>query len=124
MDQSLLVSRGHSLIKALDEDGFRPRVAMWVYNSDADSWRLWIVPPEGFADMRAFYRRITDIVANNKEILSDIDASDTEMVLESHPAMKGIGEYLKMPGLGSSYFSGNKFGNFYLPEGIILRSNL
>jgi hypothetical protein len=126
MDQNVLVSSGQALIKALDNAGLQVRVAMWVHNTDADTWKLWIVPPAKFEqkDKLAFYRQISEIVSKNRTVLGGIDASDTEMVLDSHPAMKGLGRFLKMPGLGNAYFSGNRFNGFYLPDGIILRSDL
>jgi hypothetical protein len=124
MDQNVLVSSGHALIKALDDVGLRPRAAMWVHNTDTDTWKLWIVPRAGFTDKHEFYRRVSEIVSKNRAALGGIDASDTEMVLDSHPAMSGLGRFLKMPGLGSSNFPGNRFNGFYLSDGIILRSDL
>ena len=75
-------------------------------------------------DKLAFYRRISEIVSKNRTVLCGIDASDTEMVLDSHPAMKGLGRLFKMPDLGNVYFSGNSFNGYYLPDGIVLRSDL
>ena len=53
-----------------------------------------------------------------------MDVSDTEMVQDSNPAMKGIGMFIRVPDLAAVSFSGNRFNDFYLPDGIILRSNL
>lgn len=124
MDQNVLVSSGQALIKALDNAGLRARVAMWVHNTDADTWKLWIVPPAGQKDKLAFYRRISEIVSQNRAVLGGIDASDTEMVFDTHPAMKGLRRIIRMPDLGNAYFSGNNFNGYYLPDGIILRSDL
>jgi hypothetical protein len=124
MDQSLLVSSGHALIKALDDANMPPRVAMWVHNADANTWKLWIVPPKEFVDKHKFYRRISEIVTDERAALGGIDASDTEMVLDSHPAMAGLGRMVKMEGLGVINFPGNVFNGFYLPDGIVLRSNI
>ncbi|MFL9827475.1 hypothetical protein [Rhodoplanes sp. SY1] len=124
MDQNVLVSSGQSLVKAMDETGLAPRIAMWVHNSDTDTWKLWIVPPRGLHDKREFYRSVAAIIARNRDTLQSIDASDTEMVPESHPAMKGLGRVIRMPGLGVAHFAGNRFNGFYLPDGIVLRSAL
>jgi hypothetical protein len=97
---------------------------MWVHNTDTDTWKLWIVPSAGVKDKHEFYRRIAEIVSKNRAALGDIDASDTEMVLDTHPAMRGIGRFLGIRGLGSAYFLGNMFNGYYLPDGIILRSDL
>ena len=124
MDQNTLVSAGHALVKALDATGLNPRLAMWVHATDTDTWRLWIVPPAGLTDKRKFYRRVSEVVSKNRTDLGGIDASDTEMVLDSHPAVQGLRGFMDMPGLGSAYFSGNLFNEYYLPDGIILRINL
>ena len=124
MDQSALVVGGQALVRAMDADNLRPRVAMWVHNTDMDTWKLWLVPPRDQQDKRDFYRRIAEIVAKNRPKFGGVDASDTEMIAATHPAMKGLGGFVKMPDLGSVYFSGNRFNGFYLPDGIVLRSDL
>ncbi|WP_158817861.1 hypothetical protein [Methylocapsa sp. S129] len=124
MDQNTLVAGGQALVKAMDAASFPPRIAMWVHNMDTDTWKLWLVPPKGHLDKQDFYRRIAQIVPQHRAEFGGIDASDTEMVSDTHPAMKGLSGFLKMPGLGSVQFSGNRFNGFYLPDGIILRSDL
>ena len=124
MDQSVLVSSGQSLVRAMDHSGLSPRIAMWVHNSDTDTWKLWLVPPPGLDDKREFYRRVAEVISKNREQLQGIDVSDTEMVLDSHPAMRGLCRLFRSPGLGVISFYGNRFNGFYLPDGIILRSDL
>lgn len=124
MDQNTLVSAGHALVKALDAIGLNPRVAMWVHATDTDTWKLWIVPPAGLTDKQEFYRRVSEVASKDPAALGGIDASDTEMVLDSHPAIKGLRGFMRMPGLGNAYFSGNRFNGYYLPDGIILRIDL
>lgn len=122
MDQNTLVTGGQALVRAMDESGFHPRIAMWVHNTDIDTWKLWLVPPKGHKDKADFYRRIAEIVTKHRNELSGIDASDTEMVPDTHPAMQGISKFIHAPQLTTIHFSGNRFNGFYLPEGIILRS--
>ena len=124
MDQNILVSAGHALVKALDAAGLNPRLAMWVHATDTNTWKLWIVPPVNLNDKQEFYRRVSEVVTKNRAELGGIDASDTEMVLDSHAAVRGLRGFISMPGLGSTHFSGNRFNGFYLPDGIILRVNL
>ena len=104
MDQNTLVVGGQALVKALDAAGFRPRIAMWVHNTDIDTWKLWLVPPKKHADKQDFYRRIAKIVSQHRAEFGGIDTSDTEMVLETHPAMKGIGKYISNAGAGKRQF--------------------
>lgn len=122
MDQSLLVSSGHTVVKALDAAGLAPQIAMWVRGSDTDTWKLWIVPPDTVKDKREFYRRLAELITEHRKELGDFAVSDVEMASMSHPAMQGIAAFIRVEGLGSARFSGNRFNGFYLPDGIILRS--
>lgn len=124
MDQNILVSSGHSLVRAMDEAGLSPRIAMWVHSSDTDTWKLWLVPPPGLNDKREFYRKLAEVISSNRDRLPGIEVSDTEMVADTHPAMTGLGRFFKVLGLSGIQFSGNRFNGYYLPDGIILRSNL
>ena len=124
MDQAVLVSSGQALVRALDAAGLAPQIAMWVHNSETDTWKLWIVPPDTVTDKHDFYRRVAKAISAHRNVLGDFAASDVEMVPISHPAMQGIGTFMRLEGLGSVHFSGNRFDGFYLPDGIILRSVL
>lgn len=108
----------------MDTAGISPRVAVWIHNTDTNTWKLWLVPPKGFNDKRAFYRKIADILSSKQGEVAGLEVSDTEMVPDSHPAMKGLGRFLKVTGLASVFFTGNRFNGYYLPDGIILRSDL
>jgi hypothetical protein len=124
VDQSALVSSGHALVRALDAAGLQPRFAMWVHNTDLNTWKLWLVPPSGLTDKREFYRRVAVLVAQHRNELGGLDVSDTEMITEAHPAVKGLRGFMHAPGLTDIHFSGNSFNGFYLPDGIILRIEL
>ena len=124
MDQSTLVAGGQALVRELAKIGFPPRVAMWVHFAETDTWKLWIVPAAPITDMRQFYRQVAEIVTKHRADLGGIDASDTEMIPETHPAMKGLRRFLRASGLTSVHFPGNRFNGYYLPDGIILRSAL
>lgn len=123
MDQNSLVNDGHALLKALDDASIPPRLAMWVHSPDTDIWKLWVVPPSSLTDKRDFYRQVAKAISRRKNDLAGLDASDTEMILDTHPAAKGLKRFMKMPGFGGARFTGNTFNGFYLPDGIILRVN-
>lgn len=121
MDQTTLVSSGQALVRALDDAEFSPRLAMWVFNSETDAWKLWLSPPAGKIDKADFYRRVSKVISNHRDKLGGIDASDTELILENHPAIEGLRGIMSAPGINSISFAGNRFNGFYLPQGIILR---
>ncbi len=124
MDQGALVTTGQLLVKAMDRSQLAPRLAMWVRNADADTWKLWLVPPKGLDDKLDFYRKLSVVIASNRHDLPLFDVGETLMVPDSHPAMQGMKTLLHAEGLASIPFPGNRFGDYYLPEGIILRSAL
>src|SRR5262249_20074026 len=95
MDQNVLVASGHALVKALDAIGIPPRAAVWVHNTDTDTWKLWIVPHKEVSDQRTFYRQVAEVVTKNRDQLSGLDASDTEMVSEAHPAIAGLSRIVR-----------------------------
>jgi hypothetical protein len=124
VDQNALVSTGHALVKALDAGGLKPRFAMWVHNADTDSWKLWIVPPKMKIEKHDFYMRVARLLKNNRAEVGNLEAADTELIADKHPAMKGLKGFMKVPGFQCIAFSGNQFNGYYLPDGIVLRADL
>ncbi len=121
MDQTSLVKSGHALIDALSEAGIAPRAAIWVYNSDTDIWRLWIVPPNTITDQREFYRRVTEVIARNQDKMGLLDASDIQFTKSEHPALAALARIAKVEGKGDLRIQNNMLNGFYLPDGIILK---
>jgi hypothetical protein len=124
MDQEVLVSSGQELVRLLDDTKIKPSAAMWIHYADTDTWKLWIVPSGQEIDKREFYRSVAEVISNNRDLLHGIDVSSVELVSASHPAMKGMKNFLHMPGIGSAHLSGNTWNGFFLPEGIAIRVNL
>lgn len=125
MDQSTLVENGHNLIEAMSRNGIALRGAMWVHSTDTDVWRLWIVPPKELTDKREFYRRVSEVITKNRNLFSDFDAGDVDLISDTHPAIAGISRMFKVTGPKSSAFLKNNMVNgFYIPDGIILLMNL
>jgi hypothetical protein len=122
MDQGTLVTSGHALVKALDAAGLAPQLAMWVHSSDADTWKLWIVPPNSVKGKQEFYRRVAEIITQLRDEVGGLSASDIEMVSNTHPAIIGLTSIMRVDGLSSVQFKGNRFNGYYLPDGIVLRS--
>lgn len=124
MDQNALVADGHALLRALDHSGLRTKLAMWVHDTDADSWKLWLVPQDRLTDRISFYRDVSEQIAKHRSEMLGMESSDTKFVSDDHPAIIGLRSYVRAPGLEAIRFPGNLFNGYYLPEGIILRSDL
>ena len=120
MDQNLLVENGHNLIDALQNKGVNLKAAVWVHNTDTNSWRLWMVP-NNLKDKREFYRKVAEAISAESDKLQGMDASDTEMVSETHPAITALRGLVHVEGRSSVQMSNNMLNGFYLPDSIILR---
>jgi hypothetical protein len=121
VDKDLLVSSGSALVRILDENGLKPRAAIWVYNSDTETWRLWIVPEKGISDKAEFYRKLARIISDNRDKLPGFDIGYVEYKPADHPVVRGMGSFIHMEGLGSAQVTNNRLNGVYLPDGIILR---
>ncbi|RUO98027.1 hypothetical protein [Hyphomicrobium sp.] len=120
MDTNVLVTAGHKLIDLLEAKGFKARAAMWVHNSDVETWKLWIVGPKNFTDQRTFYRKVSEAISQNKQDFPGIDASYLELIPDSHEAIRGLSKFARVTGKSSVFMQNNRFNNFYLADGIIL----
>lgn len=121
MDKSALVDDGSKLVRWLDKSKLKPRAAMWVYNSETDSWKLWIVPSSSVKDKREFYLELSNIISAHRDEIPSFDISSVEFKADSHPAVKGLSAMLRMEELGSAHLSNNRYNGFSLPDGIVLR---
>lgn len=121
MDKDVLVKEGQALVRYLDESKIKPRGAMWVYSSDTDTWRLWIVPSSTMTDKTEFYRLVSEAISQHRNELPGLDVSSVELKNADHPAIVGLGKFLRMDGLGAAHFSNNRFNGFFLPDGVVLR---
>lgn len=124
MDQDALVRSGQALVRHLDETEAAPRLAMWVNFSDAGSWRLWIVPANGLEDKREFYKIVANTISRFKPEMPDVDVSSVEYVNDNRPVIRGMREFLHAPGIVNAKLGGNTVNGVYIPDGVLIRSNL
>jgi hypothetical protein len=120
MDQSVLVNEGKLLVGWLDATKIKPKAAVWVYNSEAESWKLWIVPSNDISKTD-FYLALSQIISEHRAELPGFDISEVEFKSAGHPAIKGLGAMIRMEGIGSAHMSSNRLNGFLLPDGIVLR---
>jgi hypothetical protein len=124
MDSNLLVTNGTALLRVLDQEAVKPRAALWVQNPETGTWRLWVVPSKLFTDKREFYRVVSEAISKHQDEIQNMDASDTELVSETHPAIDALSKLFRIPGCGSLTVEGNMLNGFYLPNGIIIRMDI
>ncbi len=121
MDTSVLVTSGSVLVKALDDKGLKVRAAVWVYNSETDAWKLWMVPDAAHSDKAAFYLQLAEIITANRDALPGFDIGLVEFKSADNPAINGLSKFIRMEGLGNARLSNNVLNGTYVPDGIVLR---
>ena len=121
MDTDILVKEGQRLVGYLDEGKIKPRGAVWVYSSDADAWKLWIVPSQTITDKREFYRIVAQTITNHRAELPSLDVGMVEFKLADHPVVEGLGRFMHVEGISAVSVSNNRFNGFLLPDGVVLR---
>ncbi len=121
MDTDLLVTESQILIRLLDEGRMKPRGAIWVYESERDDWRLWIVPAEGMTDKRELYRLVAEILSAHRAEMPSLDIASIEFKTEDHPAIRGLGRMVHMEGIGAAPVRHNMLNGYYLSDSVVLR---
>ena len=121
MDQGILVADGKTLIQLMDKAGMTPRAALWVYSSDTDSWKLWVVPDISVGSKEEFYRRLARVISDNRACLPEFDIGKVEYKAADHPVVRGMTSAIRVEGLGQVRMTNNMLNGVYLPDGIVLR---
>lgn len=121
MDTDILVKEGQKLVQLLDDSAVKPRGAVWVYSSEADAWKLWIVPSETITDKREFYRIVAQTITQHRDDLPSLDVGLIEFKSADHPVMIGLGRFMRVTGVSAVSVSNNRFNGFLLPDGVVLR---
>lgn len=93
---------------------------MWVYNSEVNSWKLWIVPA-GEVSKSEFFLKLSEIISAHRDELPGFDISEVEFKSDNHPAISGLKRIMRLEGIGRAHLSNNQFNGFFLPDGILMR---
>lgn len=93
---------------------------MWVYNSETDSWKLWIVPA-GNVSKSEFFLKLSEVISAHRHDLPGFDISEVEFKADNHPAIEGLKSMMRLEGIGSAHLSNNRVNGFFLPDGILMR---
>ncbi len=123
MDQNRMVRNGHDLVNALDGKGMHVGAAVWVHNTNVDTWKLWVVP-RSKTEKREFNRQVAEAISNDKMRFADINASDTELVDRNHPAISALNSFAKVTGQSSMSMTNNMLNGYYMTDGIIVLMDL
>jgi hypothetical protein len=103
-----------------------PRAALWVHATDADTWKLWILPKSATIDKRDFYRRLSGIVSKHRDELGGIDAADVDLINDNNPVIRAMRDAraFRVTEQSSVNIKSSTFQGYYLAEAIILQMTL
>lgn len=125
MDKELLVTAGHEILSQLEKKGFSAGAAMWIHNTDVDTWKLLVVPAEKkFKDQRKFYRLVAEIIGASPDAFHGMDASFTKLTEATHPAIASLSKLFRVENKSSIFLQNNKLNDFFLADGIVLLMKL
>lgn len=115
------VAAAQRLTRLLDEAGYAPRAVLWAYTSDAESWRLWVVPPADLADKRDFYLVVAGIFADYSAELQGMRLGDVLHVGPDHPVIRGLDGFGAARDIGEMRISHNMLNGYFLPAAVVVR---
>ena len=121
MDRDPLVDKGHTLIDLLEAEGLKIAVAIWIQNPEADAWRFWLTPEDKLDDKREFYRRIAEIIAKHRDVLPDLDASDTELISKDNPVVKSMRGLFSVKERSLVRLTNCTIDSVFIPAALILK---
>ena len=121
MAQTLLVTidipLGTEVLAALDVDGLNPSIAVWVYLSDYEDWRLLLASPhwDGGPIQRSYgmvFRAFEDAG------ISRLRAPEIMICRMSDPFIKALQQrYAKLGDVRGMRVGGDRFGERYVEDG-------
>jgi hypothetical protein len=115
------VEASRALVDFLEHHGFPLKAALWVYQSDAERWRLVICPVERRTDFTTFYRDFARAInaAGTPPALLRLDRVD--IVEDTSPLVNQLGKVVRVDGGSSVRFTNNMINGVFLEDALILK---
>ena len=130
MDKTTLVEKdfkdGELLIAELDKAQLKVHSALWIYNSEADNWRLMIASDkEDFSSPKKAYSLINEVIEkmNNSGINIGFSLENISVVSTDHPLIRLLSSAIKTNprSISGIRFSRNTIDNNYIEDAYIYR---
>lgn len=118
------IDAGLNLIRALDERNYGVVAALWLYNSDMDSWRMTIAYQGARKDLEKKYLEAAIISADWREKNPEepiLDLSKVKITSADDKLIAGLGPALRVDGIGEIRFSRNTINGIFVEDALIHR---
>jgi hypothetical protein len=86
-----LIDAGAKLVQSVDKKGLSPDAAFWLYSSDSQAWRLFLVETKlGKAGPKDVYRQIQKVMKELPEESQVLSLSDIGLLRSDAPFVKRL----------------------------------
>lgn len=130
MDKTTLVEKdfkdGEILIKELDKAHINVHSALWLYNSESDSWRLIIASKiADFSSPKKAYSHISKVLKDmkNSGVSVGFSLENITVISPNHPLIMILSQAIHTGpnDINGIRFSRNRIGNSYIEDAFIYR---
>ncbi|MDP3896923.1 MAG: hypothetical protein Q8Q62_09630 [Mesorhizobium sp.] len=118
------VEAGLNLVHALDKKGFGVIAALWLYNSDTETWRMVIGYEGARKDLERKYLEAATISAEWRKQHPDepiLDLSSVRITSADDSLLVGLKPVVRVDGIGEIRFSRNMVNGIYVEDSLIHR---
>jgi hypothetical protein len=120
-----MIESGGVLVRKLDEQGFQPAAAFWLYDPDLRRWKLIIVEVKlGVVGPKKIYKKIQDVISVSKEDMPDISLDLVTLTKPDAPIVILLKKAVRTePGVGGIRFTNNVVNGTVIEDAYIYRLN-
>lgn len=118
-----MIDAGAELVKKLDETGFVPTTALWLFQPDDNEWRLYLASPEvDTRGPRHVYKRIQNAIAEMGEAAAAVPFSSIGLLTTDSELVRLIRKVVKSSDLNRIRFSKNAIDGQFIDDALIYRA--
>lgn len=120
-----MIESGGVLVRKLDEQGFQPAAAFWLYDPDLRRWKLIIVEVKlGEEGPKKIYKKIQDIISVSKEDMPDVSLDSVTLAKPDAPVVGLLKKAIRTgPGISGIRFTNNVVNGTVIEDAYIYRLN-
>lgn len=118
------IAAGRTLVKELDSAGFRPSVAVWIWDDERGEYRLLLsVPALGRHGSRSAYSRIRETL-EQAGLLDTLPLHHIQVVAQDHELVRALRALVKTApdALASIRLRDNAVNNMVISDAYIYRA--
>lgn len=115
------IAAGHTVVEALDLAGFSVAAAFWLYDSERDTWKLWIGTPHAGKDLQRAYMKVSEILSANSD-RAVLDLPRIKLVRPDDPTIRAISSVIRVKGPSGVRVRSNVANGIYIDDALVYRT--